>query len=172
MSSAVIAVPIYIIFPILAVALGTASFIKQKNKKTSIFLMILGLILLISLIYAIKKDIDDSSYGWRPWFSFYRSRECLVNENSECFLRSFRSTFYPKSFKEAFDDMDTQYTASDKTTSFNKLNLKVDVNDWICQETSSHLGRKVDPNNQVPRMDYEYSCWPKEPLPSGITLTY
>lgn len=150
----------------------------QLLKKLTLFIVIVGLLMLGLISYVLYSELSENGSKWGPHFALYRSEECikLKGDYGNCFWTMFWADYDPDSFTEAFDtfikEKDPRYTSINSTSMFDKLHQKLKAEDWVCKETSAYFeGAKLNPTVTNPRKGYHYDCWPKFTLPDDVEIT-
>lgn len=120
-------------------------------------LPILGWIALI-----ILAAYDTSAYpsNWTPFFTFYRSYECMGKLGVNCITTGERARTSNDNILKTLNNFKLYYVE------FPNKN-KVDFSKWQCRE---FLTKRLVTMSELAPKGASYECWPNDPIPQELFL--
>lgn len=123
-------------------------------------LITLPLFAWIALIILSTFDTSSSPNNWSPYFSFYRSYECVGKYDGSCLIGNERAWTREDSISKTLNNFKLYYVEfPDKN--------KVDFSKWQCREFTS---KKLMAVSELAKKGGSYECWPNNPIPQELFL--
>lgn len=114
----------------------------------------------IALIILAAYDTSSNPSNWSPFFSFYRSYECMGKLGVNCMITSERAWTSNDNILKTLNDFKLYYVEfPDKN--------KVDFSKWQCREFTS---KKLVTTSEIAKNGESYECWPNDPIPQELYL--
>lgn len=150
-----------------------------------LILVILVPILVIAFgvfILLLWWDINSTSKpeNWAPWFSFYRSKSCVVSARdtvtNNCYLLGSRvKNFSDSNNKLTMFDLINSLNLTVKNTTTDSEESSLNPNDWNCyfyDSDHSSGNRSLGLRIYKPNRGDRFECWPTESLDQNKILSY